>query len=150
MTCAYTVLYNNIWRQSCTPPTGSISHHILSCNRISGKWVIYIFRNTEFTFRLIYKCKFGSRQFQAILISESGCCTTNVKLVNSADPCERRPKVAYHRGLSCLLTINRMPLDRSAYWKNIFLVSHPNICCGYSKEPSEWDGSFEHQEHMFK
>ena len=74
--------------------------------------MIYIFRNTEFTFRQIYKCKFGSRQFQAILISESGCCTTNVKLVNSADPFERRPKVASHRGLSCLLTINRRPIGK--------------------------------------
>ena len=25
-----------------------------------------------------------------------------------------------------------------------------NICCGYSKEPSQWDGSFEHPKHMFK
>ena len=23
-------------------------------------------------------------------------------------------------------------------------------CCGYSKEPSQWDGSFEHPKHMFK
>ena len=47
-----------------------------------------------------------------------------MKLANSADPCERRPKVASHRGLSCLLTINRRPLDRSAYWKifSLFLT----------------------------
>ena len=25
-----------------------------------------------------------------------------------------------------------------------------NICCGYSKEPSQWDSSFEHPKHMFK
>ena len=25
-----------------------------------------------------------------------------------------------------------------------------NICCGYSKEPSQWDSSFQHPEHMFK
>ena len=25
-----------------------------------------------------------------------------------------------------------------------------NICCGYSKEPSQSDGSFEHPKHMFK
>ena len=24
------------------------------------------------------------------------------------------------------------------------------MCCGYSKEPSQWDGSFEHPKHMFK
>ena len=26
----------------------------------------------------------------------------------------------------------------------IFLFLNQNICCGYSKEPSQWDGSFEH------
>ena len=31
----------------------------------------------------------------------------------------------------------------------IFLFLNQNICCGYSKEPSQWDGSFEHPEHMF-
>ena len=25
-----------------------------------------------------------------------------------------------------------------------------NICCGCSKEPSQWDGSFEHPKHMFE
>ena len=31
---------------------------------------------------------------------------------------------------------------------SLFLVQ--NICCGYPKEPSQWDGSFEHPKHMFK
>ena len=31
---------------------------------------------------------------------------------------------------------------------SLFLMQ--NICCGYSKEPSQWDGSFEHPKHMFK
>ena len=31
---------------------------------------------------------------------------------------------------------------------SLFLIL--NICCGYSKEPSQWDGSFEHPKHMFK
>ena len=30
---------------------------------------------------------------------------------------------------------------------SLFLVQ--NICCEYSKEPSQWDGSFEHPKHMF-
>ena len=34
--------------------------------------------------------------------------------------------------------------------KIIFLFLNQNICCGYSKEPSQWDGSFEHPKHMFK
>ena len=32
----------------------------------------------------------------------------------------------------------------------IFLFLNQNICCGYSKEPSQCDGSFEHPKHMFK
>ena len=32
--------------------------------------------------------------------------------------------------------------------KHMFL--NQNICCGYSKEPSQWDGSFEHPKHMVK
>ena len=38
------------------------------------------------------------------------------------------------------------PPDKSAYWKIIFL----NYVVGTQKEPSQWDGSFEHPKHMFK
>ena len=31
-----------------------------------------------------------------------------------------------------------------------FLILNQNICYGYSKEPSQWDGSFEHPKHMLK
>ena len=34
--------------------------------------------------------------------------------------------------------------------KLIFLSLNRNICCGYSKEPSQRDGSFEHPKHMLK
>ena len=34
--------------------------------------------------------------------------------------------------------------------KLFFLFLDQNICCGCSKEPSQWDGSFEHPKHMFK
>ena len=34
--------------------------------------------------------------------------------------------------------------------KIIFVFLNLNICCGCSKEPSQWDGSFEHPKHMFK
>ena len=30
----------------------------------------------------------------------------------------------------------------------IFLFLNQNICCGYSKEPSQWDGSFEYPKHV--
>ena len=35
------------------------------------------------------------------------------------------------------------PPDKSANWE-IILFFIQNICCGYSKEPSQRDGSFEH------
>ena len=34
--------------------------------------------------------------------------------------------------------------------KNVFLFLNQSIYCGYSKEPSQCDGSFEHQKHMLK
>ena len=34
--------------------------------------------------------------------------------------------------------------------KLIFLFLNQNICCGYSKELSQWEGSFEHPKHMLK
>ena len=40
--------------------------------------------------------------------------------------------------------------DKSALQKIIFLILNQNICCGYSKEPSRWDGSSESPKHMFK
>ena len=33
----------------------------------------------------------------------------------------------------------------SAYQVFNYLISQTNICCGYSKEPSQGDGSFKHQ-----
>ena len=41
-------------------------------------------------------------------------------------------------------------LVKSAHKKMISLFLNQNICCGYSKEPSHWDGSFEHPKHMLK
>ena len=42
------------------------------------------------------------------------------------------------------------PAFKSVYLKIIFLFLNQNRCCGYSKEPSQWDGSFDHPKHMFK
>ena len=42
------------------------------------------------------------------------------------------------------------PLDKGALVKFIFLFLNQNICREYSKEPSHWDGSFEHPKHILK
>ena len=34
--------------------------------------------------------------------------------------------------------------------KLILLFLNQNKCCGYSKEPSQWDGSFEQPKHVLK
>ena len=47
-----------------------------------------------------------------------------------------------------MIKLSPRPPDKSAYLKKkIFLIR--NICCGCSKEPSQWDGSFEHPKHIF-
>ena len=57
----------------------------------------------------------------------------------------RRPR------LICVINDRQAPA-KSAYLINIFfIIPQPkqNICCGCSKEPSRWDGSFEHKQQMF-
>ena len=51
----------------------------------------------------------------------------------------------------CFLPYFR-PLDQSIVQDQtfIFLFINQNICCGYSKEPSQWDGSFEHLKPMLR
>ena len=38
------------------------------------------------------------------------------------------------------------PLYESVH-QNIFLINH-RVCCGYLKETSQWNNSFQHQKHM--
>ena len=57
--------------------------------------------------------------------------------------------------IACLLwfllsILSSCPQIRVRNWKLIYLFHNQNICCGYSKEPSWWDGSFEHPKHIFK
>ena len=51
---------------------------------------------------------------------------------------------------TCKISIFYRPQIRVRNWKLFFLFLNQNICCGYSKEPSHRDGSFEHPKHMFK
>ena len=40
------------------------------------------------------------------------------------------------------------PPNKSTSLKSTFLYLNQNICCEYSKEPSQRDGSFEHTQHL--
>ena len=40
--------------------------------------------------------------------------------------------------------VSTRPPDKSVLLKFIFLFLNQDICCGCSKEPSQWDGSFYH------
>ena len=60
-----------------------------------------------------------------------------VRIANREDPDQ-----LLFLGLPCLsrllwreLRTFTRPPDKSAYWKTIFFISHPKICCGYSNEP---------------
>ena len=65
-------------------------------------------------------------------------------------------KISMIRALSCLRALVRFQdfhrlLAKTCAWQKItFLFLNQNICYGYSKEPSQWDGSFEHLTHMLK
>ena len=43
----------------------------------------------------------------------------------------------------------KQALDNSALLNLYFLISQVNICCGFSKEPFQEDGSFKHPTQMF-
>ena len=58
--------------------------------------------------------------------------------------------VSFTDGTGKYWTNNSGPQIRVCNWKLFFLFLNQNICCGYSKEPSQWVGSFEHPKHMFK
>ena len=48
----------------------------------------------------------------------------------------------------CIGNSPARPLVKKYVQKYFFLFLDQNICCGYSKEPSQWDGSFEHPKYM--
>ena len=67
--------------------------------------------------------------------------------------CNLKTHMKTHEGkyqIALLILLNFRSLDKSAWLKIIFLIVYQNICCVYSKEPSQWDGSFEHPKHIFK
>ena len=49
-----------------------------------------------------------------------------------------------------LLHLYKACLQISVKKKDFFLFLKQNICCDYSKKPSQWDSCFEHQKLMFK
>ena len=63
-----------------------------------------------------------------MLISESGCCKTNLQWANSADQCVRRPKVASHQSLSYLLTVKHL-ISRSTTGVNNNSPAHYDQKC---------------------
>ena len=66
--------------------------------------------------------------------------------------------LSHHLRDALIIKINQLVNDsvtspfrvKSVYQKIFFFFLNQNICCGYSKEPSQWDGSFEHPKYMLK
>ena len=48
------------------------------------------------------------------------------------------------------MSYDKRPLVKSVQQKMIFLFLIQSICCVYSKESSQWNGSFEQPKHMLK
>ena len=59
--------------------------------------------------------------------------------------------ISHCRHLNLISVIDILPglKIRVCNQKLIFLFLNQYICCGYSKEPSQGDGSFEHPKQMF-
>ena len=73
-------------------------------------------------------------------ITQLGMCNTN-KLTCC---CKRE------MWLTITLKLATQAFSLECVTKSIFLFLNQNICCGYSKEPFRWDGSFEHPKRMLK
>ena len=67
------------------------------------------------------------------------CCTSESNLTTKLQTNDCLPYVWRHASQ-----------EKSALLKIKFLFLAQIICCGYSKEPSHFDGSCEHPKHMLK
>ena len=61
--------------------------------------------------------------------------------------CFNHPYLLDERGKNFLLVLKLMPCLQIR--EGNFLFLNQSICCACSKEPSQWDGSFEYTKHMF-
>ena len=61
---------------------------------------------------------------------------------------EHPKHMLYIMGKKILIILRWKFLIKVRNRKITFLFFNQNICWGYSKEPSQWDGSFEHPKHM--
>ena len=63
--------------------------------------------------------------------------------------------LSWDSGLSCLCEMGKYNrsfgcISLTTYLEDDFLFLNENICYGYSKEPSQWDGSFQHPKLIFQ
>ena len=63
---------------------------------------------------------------------------------------QRQSRIVEHVGFKVILLTQAFSLECVPKSFFFFLFLNQNICCGYSKEPSQGDGSFEHLKHMTK
>ena len=112
---------------------------------------------------------FSSKQIIKALVSFSGCAGWCASLLFMKTGCsgdrfsrDEANFIVYH-SIQCLVlvlvaflvvtkTVHRSDKNVSCTVNCIYSLILPinsNMCFGCSKEPSQWDGSFEHPQHMF-
>ena len=67
---------------------------------------------------------------------------------------ENRPELQFNKDCKCcsgIYVLKHLQASRQeCVIENYFSYSSTQTCCGYLKEPSQGDSSFEHPKHMFK
>ena len=96
------------------------------------------------TSAIILSREWTKRHWSDCTDANSGLCLCCWQAIKSGVSCQGGDHITTEDGIKAGLQI------RVRIWKLFFLFLNQNIRCGYSKEPSQWDGSFEHPKHMFK
>ena len=111
----------------------------------------------------ILPCPFSCNKWRQFILLILQTIWTQIRLLQKFDQCCRDKRVhlnicSRHNKQTTLLIwihhvseqINSGLQIRVCTRKLFFLLLNQNICCGYSKEPSHWNGSFEHPKHMYE
>ena len=114
----------------------------ISITWIRGRnWSIWWHTQCSFVENIHYPVRMGLKNL-SLIITIAAICHHSASLV--------MPNRDRFFNPSLTLMIDSRSSVKSGYRKIIFKLLNQIICCGYSKEPSQWDNSFEHPKHMLK
>ena len=135
-----TVCLNNIWAN--VQVIGMCAHHILWSACAFAMDALWVTKGQ--TFREAENQILGSDRFVSLMYAHANLCWIPAPLMKHPNFIKQNEIIN-----QCRLLITGLK-----FWvpgrKLIFLLLNQNLGCGYSKELSQWDGSFEHSKHTFK